>query len=85
MIMNMIESPPCTPARSSRRSCCEGSSIRPLTPGHYPTLEERRELGLCVVRGSYGFTVYGRLRGCECDVREGSSVSHFHFAGQKAS
>ena len=53
-------------------------------PDHYPTLEERRELGL---RGpwSYGFTVYGRLRGCECDVREGPSVSHFHFAGQKAS
>ena len=28
------------------RSWCEGSSIRPLTPGHYPTLEEQQELGL---------------------------------------
>ena len=25
-----------------------GTSIRPLTPGHYPTLEEQQELGLRV-------------------------------------
>jgi len=28
------------------RSWCEGSSIRPITHGHYPTLEEQQELGV---------------------------------------